>query len=925
LIASLLLFACPPDNPELQGIVRFWEFTKFVNGAVGETPVGDDHAQVGGVVNDTSDFGPLVLFPPLAGPDAKAEVFSNETGFTYWVSTQAPSTVLAPGAVIGSSASLIQFQYFRKTKPDATLRVVVSKALLEAIDENGGVPTRLECPWHRPGGNFFDCLRTMWAWVDFNVEGFSFVDQRTFFKTGGFAELGGYQRAWTRDAYTHGDAMVPFWNNASFGFEDDIEGDGGGHAVAYLAQPITLEVPLSSVGVGDLFYLQVTAEADAVNHRQRESYLSAYFRDPQQADGLAFTYDGLEPVATPAEKPAPTTPLAAPACTTGADPTAGTLQFDADAYENPELPGDGATIVVTRSGGSHGAVSVLLSTSDGTAAAGSDYTPVTTQVLFADGEEGSRAVRIPIVTDDVSEPDKTVNLTLSDPNGCAALGAQTTATLTIMDDDRPIVLDNFSVGGTVTGLVGTGLVLSEIKEGLELSPGNGPFTFGGPGRPTGFDYEVRVTSQPVNPFQVCTVENGVGTIAGANVTDVTVTCVTPEQNGALDPGFGGGGKATAGLPGGAFGMALQGDGKIVLVGGLTMVRYNADGTLDSDFGTGGVIPIAFNAGLLDVADGVTVQPDGKIVVVGATRVGMQDDFAVNRYDTHGALDPSFGAGGKVSTDFAGSTDRAYAVRIQSDDKIVVAGHAAQPSAIGGDNDFAVARYTAAGALDAGFGTGGKVTTNIAGRTDLAYAAELQPDGKIVVAGRVADGGGDDPDVGLVRYNADGSPDMGFGDKGIVRKDLTLGGWDEASGIVLQRDGKIVVSVQAAVGPTFVFAAARFLDDGNIDGGFGASGLATAALSTKNDYAHAIALQANDEIVVVGQSSNLMAPDFGIARFTSQGALDTGFGTEGKLTVDFFSSSDGAECVAVQPDGKIVVGGFARNGASTGLGLARVLP
>jgi hypothetical protein len=67
------------------------------------------------------------------------------------------------------------------------------------------------------------------------------------------------------------------------------------------------------------------------------------------------------------------------------------------------------------------------------------------------------------------------------------------------------------------------------------------------------------------------------------------------------------------------------------------------------------------------------------------------------------------------------------------------------------------------------------------------------------------------------------------------------------------------------------------------------------------------------------------PNFGIARFDAAGALDASFGTDGKLTVDFFGASDGAECVAVQPDGKIVVAGFARNGASTGLGLARVLP
>src|SRR6185436_20970998 len=130
-------------------------------------------------------------------------------------------------------------------------------------------------------------------------------------------------------------------------------------------------------------------------------------------------------------------------------------------------------------------------------------TPLTTEVLFADGEAGRRVVRIPLVSDDVAEPDKTVNLTLSDPKGCARLGHRSTAVLTIMDDDRPIEAPpTFTVGGTVTGLVGTGLVLLQAVDGSEVSPTNGPFTFGG-ALASGLPYDVHVASQPVNPLQVC--------------------------------------------------------------------------------------------------------------------------------------------------------------------------------------------------------------------------------------------------------------------------------------------------------------------------------------------------------------------------------------------------------------------------------------
>src|SRR6185436_13522738 len=123
-------------------------------------------------------------------------------------------------------------------------------------------------------------------------------------------------------------------------------------------------------------------------------------------------------------------------------------------------------------------------------------TPLTTEVLFADGEAGRRVVRIPLVSDDVAEPDKTVNLTLSDPKGCARLGQRATAVLTIMDDDRPIEAPpTFTVGGTVTGLAGTGLLLREAIDGSALAPGNGPFAFAR-AFTTGAQYDVRVESQP---------------------------------------------------------------------------------------------------------------------------------------------------------------------------------------------------------------------------------------------------------------------------------------------------------------------------------------------------------------------------------------------------------------------------------------------
>src|SRR5262249_9417543 len=157
-------------------------------------------------------------------------------------------------------------------------------------------------------------------------------------------------------------------------------------------------------------------------------------------------------------------------------------------------------------------------------------------------------------------------------------------------------------------------------------------------------------------------------------------------------------------------------GKILVLGATALVRYDGDGTVDPLFGVNGTVPITFDGGLAVEAQDVAVQPDGRIVLAGYTgpRFGSPTDFAVARYLADGTPDPTFGTAGVVVTDWYGSTDRAYAVLIQSDGRIVVAGHAGTPAVSGSDNDFAVARYTAAGALDASFGTGGKVATGVAG-------------------------------------------------------------------------------------------------------------------------------------------------------------------------------------------------------------------
>ena len=144
-------------------------------------------------------------------------------------------------------------------------------------------------------------------------------------------------------------------------------------------------------------------------------------------------------------------------------------------------------------------------------------------------------------------------------------------------------------------------------------------------------------------------------------------------------------------------------------------------------------------------------------------------------------------------------------------------------------------------------------------------------------------------------------------------------------MALQGDGKIVIAGSVVVAASRQFGVMRLNSNGSADSGFGTAGLATTAFSTQDDFGLAVAVQADGRIVVAGQSSNRSNPDFAVARFAANGTLDPSLGTAGKLTIDFFGSFDGAENAVMQPDGKIVLGGFASNGTRTGYGLARVNP
>src|SRR5262245_54163007 len=152
------------------------------------------------------------------------------------------------------------------------------------------------------------------------------------------------------------------------------------------------------------------------------------------------------------------------------------------------------------------------------------------------------------------------------------------------------------------------------------------------------------------------------------------------------------------------------------------------GALDTTFGTGGKVRTSVGPGDSE-ALALVRQPDGKLVAAGFASNGSTDDFALARYNANGTLDTSFGSGGKVLTAIGSSHDGISALVRQPDGKLVAAGWSA--TAVG--QVFALARYNPNGSLDTSFGSGGKVTTAIGSSFDLVFALALQPDGKLVAA------------------------------------------------------------------------------------------------------------------------------------------------------------------------------------------------
>jgi uncharacterized delta-60 repeat protein len=212
---------------------------------------------------------------------------------------------------------------------------------------------------------------------------------------------------------------------------------------------------------------------------------------------------------------------------------------------------------------------------------------------------------------------------------------------------------------------------------------------------------------------------------------------------------------------------------------------------------------------------------------------------------------------------------------------------------------------APGDLDPTFSGDGKVLTDIAGGDDGASAVVVQPDGKIVTAGFASQPAGGRTFV-VVRYDSAGLLDPSFDDDGIVTTSFG-GGSAAARALAIEPDGDIVVAGTSSQPETgWDFALARYEPDGSLDASFGDNGRVTTDFDDVANGINALAVQPNGKLVVAGESRG----DFALARYDTDGSLDTSFSGDGVVTTDFAGMDDAAYAVALQGDGRIVAAGSA---------------
>lgn len=428
-------------------------------------------------------------------------------------------------------------------------------------------------------------------------------------------------------------------------------------------------------------------------------------------------------------------------------------------------------------------------------------------------------------------------------------------------------------------------------------------------------------------YHVIATSTSKSTLTASAVVTVTPPAGSPDlsfgKNGKLTtiPGFGSYDTAES--------VAIQADGKIVIAGetfngtsnDFLLARFNVDGTLDSTFGNGGKVLIDFSTADVrsdDGANAILIYPNGKILVAGAAFNGNNFDFALARYDTQGRPDTSFGTGGKVMTPVGSKEDIGAVLAFGPDSTIFVAGTFDSSTTNLRNHDFAIVKYDDSGNLVTGFGAGGKVKTPVGPGDDNIFAIALAGS-DIIVAGDTFNGS--DYDFIMARYDSTGALVSTFGTSGIKTVAIRPNHQDVIRAMEIQNN-KVLVAGFSSDAAGSVMVLARFnLADGQIDSTFGTGGIVTTPVAASPSFALALGIDSSDRIVIAGEAFNGNIRDFVVARYNADGHLDAAFNTGGIVTTDF-GGDDFVHALAIQADDKIVAVGASSDENNQDIAMAR---
>lgn len=381
------------------------------------------------------------------------------------------------------------------------------------------------------------------------------------------------------------------------------------------------------------------------------------------------------------------------------------------------------------------------------------------------------------------------------------------------------------------------------------------------------------------------------------------------QDGTPDNSFGTSGIATtqfSNASSDAYAIGRQLDGKIVIAGisafggtNICVARFNTNGTLDNTFGSNG--QFKYNYGSASGISALAIQTDGKIVLGGASAV---DKAMLVRLTANGQLDNTFGTGGIA--EFQDGFSRVLDLRVIAGGKILGMGKAVNAS---NKPVFGVFRRNADGSKDSAFGTSGYLLAD-AGDNVTPTKMALQPDGKILVTGTTFLNS-TKYDMVITRFTANGAWDTSFGTGGKTITAFSTGNaYEQGNDLLVQPDGKIVIAGRNSNNNVNSFLICRYKADGTVDTGFGTNGITvTPVASGSNDEIKSVTLMADGKIVVCGNSVTT-ARKIALARYKADGKIDNTFGTNGIVTTTIANGSS-AEEVLIQPDGKIVIGGWSQ--------------